>query len=250
MADSPFMNVLALEAATSRLSAALVTAWGTPQAVLASRTLEAPRAAAERLLEMVSDLSNDTGCPPGSLDLVAVDRGPGMFTGIRMALSTAQGIAAGLGLPIATVDALAALALTAAAKDPDTASSAVVPGHYLCLGDARKGELYLGAFMVPAGTVARAAPERLVEDTLVRPEGVRALLPDIGPAHWCIVGAGANVHARTLAAQLAPLAPKIRSEVTAPSAAAVAWLGARAHAEGGSGPPERALPVYLRSALG
>lgn len=250
MADFTSMNVLALEAATSRLSAALVTAWGTPQAVLASRTMEAPRAAAERLLEMVSELGTETGCAPRALDLIAVDRGPGMFTGVRMALSTAQGIAAGLGLPIATVDALAALALTAAAEDPDTASAAVVPGHYLCLGDARKGELYLGAFTVQAGTVATAVPERLVEDTLVSPEGVPALLPDIGPAHWFIAGAGANAHARALAPLLAPLTPKVLSGVTAPAAAAVAWLGARAHAEGRSGPPESALPVYLRSALG
>lgn len=128
------MNILALDTATQLCSLALVK--DGQLAVQIDLTVKAGHSgsllpAVDRMLEM-------GGLAPKDIDLVACGLGPGSFTGIRIGLATAKGLAAGLGCKLAgvsTLDALAAAALPS--KLP------VLP-----LIDARKGEVFCARYSV------------------------------------------------------------------------------------------------------
>ena len=103
------MLTLAFDTATSVATSALVR----DGEVLGERV-----STAVRVLEDVDALLRDAGVKPGDLDALAVGIGPGSFTGVRMGLAVARGIALSLGVPVAgvsTLDALAAGALDAVA---------------------------------------------------------------------------------------------------------------------------------------
>ncbi|HET6545683.1 MAG TPA: tRNA (adenosine(37)-N6)-threonylcarbamoyltransferase complex dimerization subunit type 1 TsaB, partial [Rhodanobacteraceae bacterium] len=106
------MNLLAVETATESCSAALLA--GT---TLLTRSELAPRRHAELLLPMCESLLAEAGIARSALDAIAVGRGPGAFTGVRLALSAAQGMALALDIPVVPVSSLAALALDAPADD-------------------------------------------------------------------------------------------------------------------------------------
>src|SRR5215469_4188984 len=106
------MNLLAIETSTEACSVALVHGEN-----VVARTELAPRRHAERVLPMADELLAESGISKHALDAIAVGRGPGAFTGVRLAVSLAQGMAVALGLPVVTVSSLAALALEAPEDD-------------------------------------------------------------------------------------------------------------------------------------
>ena len=99
------MNLLAIETSTECCSVAL--ACGDEVVV---RSEVAPRRHAELLLPMCDAVLAEAGLSRRQLDAIAVGRGPGAFTGVRLAISAAQGIALALDLPVVPVSSLAALA--------------------------------------------------------------------------------------------------------------------------------------------
>ena len=125
------MNLLAIETATECCSVALLAG-----ARLIERSELAPRRHAELLLPMCDEVLAEAGLARRDLDALAVGRGPGAFTGVRLAVSAAQGIALALGIPVVPVSSLAALAMQA----PDDG------GDVLAVIDARMGEVYAGFF--------------------------------------------------------------------------------------------------------
>lgn len=149
-------TVLALESATEACSVALL---------VEGRVLErfelAPRGHAERLLPWAEALLAEAGIARSAIDRIACGRGPGSFTGVRLALATAQGLALGLDRPLVTVSTLAALAQTVLDADR---------GPVLALIDARMDELYGGLFEADQQGLASA----LGEAWLARPEAVVA----------------------------------------------------------------------------
>lgn len=150
------MRILALDSATEACSAALLC-----DEDLRLRFEVLGRGHAERLLPMVDELLAEAGVGLGELDALAVGRGPGAFTGVRIAISLAQGLALGSGLRVAPVSDLRALAAAALAKS--TADFALA-----CL-DARMGEVYWG--------LARATADgrcELLEEGLAAPGTVPA----------------------------------------------------------------------------
>src|SRR6185437_7852342 len=125
------MNLLAIETATEACSVALL--YGE---ALIDRSELAPRKHAELVLPMAEELLAEAGISRKRLDAIAVGRGPGAFTGVRLATSVAQGLALALDIPVVPVSSLAALAMQA----PKNGAA------ILATIDARREEIYAGAF--------------------------------------------------------------------------------------------------------
>jgi tRNA threonylcarbamoyladenosine biosynthesis protein TsaB len=122
------MKILAIESATGSVGCAL-WADGAP---LASFVLAAPQRHAEVLMPAIDDLCRYAAVPVSGLDGVAVDVGPGLFTGLRVGLATARAIATARGIPAAGVTSLEALAHPHRRRR----------GLLAAVVDARRGEVF------------------------------------------------------------------------------------------------------------
>ena len=140
------MRILAIETATGASSVALVE--GRRVVGSASRL---GRAGHERFLVPAIDFCfEQAGWKPHQLDVVVVDAGPGLFTGIRVGIATGQGLAAMLGVPIMAASSLDALALRAATGRR----------HIWSVVDARRREVAVAGYRpVPGGAVMDSPPE-------------------------------------------------------------------------------------------
>lgn len=223
---APALRVLALDTSTEACSAALLLRDGQ---VLARETLT-ERSHAELILPMIDALLAEAGLLPEALDGLAFGRGPGGFTGVRVAAGVAQGLACGAGLSVAPVSSLAAVAA-------EVAWAAGSSTGVLVCNDARMGELYHACFRFDD-----AAPLMAVE---LAPERVGPPAT-IGVAPGCSHCAGNGL----------PRHPDLLARLTAagllfhagvyPRAATIARLGAAVLASGGGVPATEALPVYVR----
>jgi len=215
-------NILAIETATEACSAALSV-----DGRIIERSEIAPRRHAELILPMIASLLAEAGLARAQLDGIAVGRGPGAFTGVRLAIAVTQGLALALDVPIVPVSSLAALAQDA----PDAGAS------ILAVIDARMGEVYAGAFRRGADGLVEAIGDETVgkADELILPQSIQ----------WCVVGTGWDAYRAALAPRLPP-PPTFADGVRYPQARAVAVLAAPQFAAGRGVAPEQALPVYLR----
>ena len=171
---------------------------------------------------MVEAVLNETGIARSSLDVIACDRGPGSFTGIRIGVGVAQGIAMGLDRPVVGVSSLLALAELCGKE-------AVLPAI-----DARMGQVYWALLCqdkaAPTGWTCRQ-PEQVSD-----PESVAALA-----LHAVGVGSGWDRY------------PDVLSRCSGdwialrfPDATAIASIAVREIAAVGIGKSGSAAPVYLR----
>ncbi|HET7268571.1 MAG TPA: tRNA (adenosine(37)-N6)-threonylcarbamoyltransferase complex dimerization subunit type 1 TsaB [Oleiagrimonas sp.] len=217
------MNLLALDTATEACSVALLMG---DQLVERSDIL--PRRHAEHVLPMAEAVLAEAGLSRAQLDGIAVGRGPGAFTGVRLGVSVAQGLAAALDRPVVTVSSLAALAMEAPADD----------AAVLAVIDARMGEVYAGAFARTDDGLVEALDDECVckaEDLVV---------PDASA--WNVVGTGWGEYADVIGGKL-PAAPRWGRAQRFPQARHVARLAIPPFAAGNTLAPEEALPVYLRN---
>jgi tRNA threonylcarbamoyladenosine biosynthesis protein TsaB len=214
------MKLLAFETATEACSVAL---WIDGEII--ERFEIAPRRHAELSLPWAGQLLAQAGIARSQLDAIAVSRGPGAFTGVRLAIALAQGIALALDKPVVAISTLAALAMQSAA---DRTIAAI---------DARMGEVYIGAFeRIDDGQVA-ASPE-----TVMRPES--AQLPDAG--QWVAVGTGFAAAGGALASHLGLQLLRVDAAAL-PHAADVARLAVLAYQRGDLLAPDQVEPAYLRN---
>ena len=213
------MRLLAFETATEGCSVAL---W--LDGTVHERFEIAPRRHAELALPWAEGLLAEAGVARAQLDAIAVSRGPGAFTGVRLGVALAQGIALGLDRPVVPVSTLMALAAPVAGE------------RVIAAIDARMGEVYLAAYRRDGGALVELQPEA------VGPPDAIAL-PDGGVWH----GAGTG-----FAAVDGALRSRLGDRLAAVDAAAlpragdVARLGAAAFARGEAIAPERLEPAYLR----
>ena len=150
-------RILAIETATEACSAALYV-----DGEVSERFQLAPREHALLILPMIDALLVDAGMSLGALDAVAYGRGPGSFTGVRIAASVAQGVAFAADLPVVAVSTLASLALGA--------MSATGQHSVMSALDARMNEVYWGLYeREPAGL-----PRLQGEECVCAPGHVRA----------------------------------------------------------------------------
>lgn len=133
-----------------------------PGELLGGVDMPAPRAANTVLLQTVERVLADAGLAPGDLAAVACGRGPGSFTGVRIGVATAKGLAHGASIPLAGFGTLDAVAWRA------WRSGAMAGGTLLgVLGDAMRGEVYPALF-----AVSDTGPERLTADRVATPADV------------------------------------------------------------------------------
>jgi tRNA threonylcarbamoyladenosine biosynthesis protein TsaB len=216
-------RLLALDTATENCSVAL---WLDGELLLRARM--SAREHADMVLGMVDELLGEAGLKLAQLDALAVGRGPGGFTGVRIAVSVVQGLALGTGLPVVPVSNLHALAWRAWQQHG---------WHRVQVAmDARMGELYAAACSLDQdGRIIQIGEERvLAPQALVLPEG-----------QWWGAGPGWQAQADALAAVAASLTALDAGIF--PDAAAVAALAARHLRDGGAALDGTGLtPVYLR----
>jgi tRNA threonylcarbamoyladenosine biosynthesis protein TsaB len=209
------MLVLALDTALDRTAVALTDG----KRVAVARVEVMDRGHAERLLPMVEAVMTEAALPLSAIDRIVVTIGPGSFTGIRIALAAARGIALAIGRPVVGIDTLTALA--ASLGEP-------AGGAILAAIDARRGEIY-AALLTPDGGMIEPPFVADAAGVLARIDGRAAV----------IVGSGAPILAHQAAIEgrsVPPLRP-----LPGPDPLAVARLGAAAPL------PARAPgPLYLR----
>lgn len=163
------MIVLGLDTSTAATAVGLQLADGT---VLERRDDPAPGAHpghATRLLAMTAQLLQDSGSSWEEIERVAVGLGPGTFTGLRVGVATARGLAHSRGIELVGVSSLQALAF-AALRPSGGADGRERPAVALAVIDARRGEVFAAAYEHgPAGVPRRLsapaalAPQRLAE---------------------------------------------------------------------------------------
>lgn len=104
------LNVLALDTCFASCSVAVATGVGTPQSRVTSRFEEMSKGQAERILPMVAETVGAAGIAPGQLGLIAVTVGPGSFTGTRIGIAAAKGLALACGIEAAGFTSLHVIA--------------------------------------------------------------------------------------------------------------------------------------------
>ncbi len=219
------MRILALDTSTECCSAALLM-----DSNLAGRELDLGLRAAEHILSMIDGLLAETGLALGALDAIAFGRGPGGFTGVRLAASVAQGLAFGAGLPVVPVSDLRAVAQRALESD------AAIERVIVC-NDARMQEVYWGCFeRGPDGLAVTVGEEKVGKPGTV---GI--------PADWSsAVGVGRGFAAYPeLRERIGDRLSGILEQLL-PRAHEIARLAVPIVRSGGAVPPEEAIPVYLR----
>jgi tRNA threonylcarbamoyladenosine biosynthesis protein TsaB len=217
------VKLLAIDTSTEACSVALSF-----DGDLRERYEVAPRRHTELVLPWADALLAEAGIGKGSLDAIAVARGPGAFTGVRLAVAIAQGMALALGKPVIPVSTLAALALRAG----DTGDTPI-----LAAIDARMGEVYLGAFRRDADALLQP----LAEEWMATPAQPRLGLA----SQWNGVGSGFAAADGALRSALGE-ALKSCDATALPRAADVARLAAIAWVRGEAIAPDRLEPAYLR----
>lgn len=212
------MKLLAIETSTEACSVAVYV----DGAVHARHEL-APRRHTQRVLPWAEQLLAEAGVARSQLDALAVGRGPGAFTGVRLAIALVQGLALALDRPVVPVSTLAVLARQG-------------EGEVLAAMDARMGEVYVGRF-------------RRGDDGRVLAAGAEQVLPpaQVPVPAQAVHGIGTGFDAGGGALRLR-LGDRLRAvDATAlPHAADLAVLAAAAFARGEAVDAARVEPAYLR----
>lgn len=226
------MKLLAFETSTEACSVAL---WLDGE--VGERFELAPRRHAELSLPWAEALLAEAGIGRSQLDAVALGRGPGAFTGVRLAIAVAQGIALALDRPLLPVSTLAVLALRASVPAGEAPAGEAAPHRVYASIDARMGEVYTGAFELRDGEAFALDAERVCAPA-------EAVVPGENGG-WLGVGTGFGAAEGALAQRLAPRFAAIDAQAL-PHAADLARLAAAAYARGEAIAPELVEPAYLR----
>ncbi len=249
-------TILAIDTSTERLGVALLHG-----DVCAYRHFQLGTGHANQVLGVVEELLQECGINRAALDAIAVCRGPGGFTGLRIAIGVAQGLALALDRPVVPVSGLRVLAAAASgfAGPPEppeppepmgamAATRANAPGPVVAVIDARMGEFYAAAWKDAAAAWAGAAP--LFPEALLKPESlIEQVGQFVGPGVIALAAAGGSGKAQVpdgFAERSQSTLMGAEVEATWPDARVLAWLGRQGLLAGEGVPAEAAQPVYLR----
>lgn len=218
------LSVLAFDCAGSSCSAAVFAAG----AARSARFELMGRGQSERLVPMIGEVMAEAGLAYGQLDAIAVTRGPGGFTGVRIGLATARGLGLATGRPLIGVtnfEAVAAAVPAAPAEDRPL----------LVILETKRDDLFVQRFAVEAGQWRAAAPGLSLP--------AAELAGHVGTGPLVLAGDAAARAARALPAGIRA-ALELRAEACHAEAAVVARLVAGRPLPAEAAPP---TPVYLRA---
>ena len=217
------MKLLAIETATESCSAALLI-----EGEIFSINEVAPRRHNEIILSMCEQVLAQGQTELSQLNAIAFGRGPGAFTGVRLAASVTQGIALAHDLPVVPVSSLAAMAQAAYQSKQAT--------QVLSCIDARMQEVYIGLFQHNQEDIMQA----VIDEQVIKPE-----LIEINISKDCVgIGSGWKCYAETLQQKCGKHISY--DESAYPEAEFVARLGNYYFQQGQTVSAIEALPVYLR----
>lgn len=222
------MRILAIETATIEVGAAVADESGP----LASVTARPGRRQAETLHPAIADACRIARVTPAELDAIAVDIGPGLFTGLRVGVAAAKALAGALGLPVVTATSLEVL-------------RAACPrgiGTVIPVIDMRRGEVAWLMPASPATEVRVGSPTELATELA----GLAGLVVGLGPVLF--VGDGALRHRELLERALVPAPVFGGTELAAPPVASLAVLAIAAMKDGRCCDPAAVRPFYGREA--
>lgn len=218
-------TILAIDTATQACSVALSV-----NGSLLEDFRLAPRQHNTLVLPMVEQIMAQAGISLKELDAIAFGRGPGSFTGLRVAAGVVQGLAYGADLPVVPVSTLAALALDGFKQ---TGSN-----HWLAALDARMGEIYLGGYHIEYIDKALSVSS-VYDECVIKPDrllDMQTSYQGIGSG-WC--------YEEELVTRL-PSKPEHIFIDSEPRAACIVELAELAWERGDTLVAHQAIPVYLR----
>jgi tRNA threonylcarbamoyladenosine biosynthesis protein TsaB len=220
------MKLLALDTSTEACSAAVYT-----DGTVFSEFELTPRAHTQLILPMVEKVLAVAGLRLQDVDAVVVGRGPGAFTGIRIGVGVAQGLAMAADKPVIPVSTLAALAQQAYMQHGVT--------QVLAALDARMKEIYWGQYTLQDGLMCLQG-----EEQVCTPEN--APVPDA--AGWLAIGHGWSAYADALQVRFSGKLEGMDTE-SLPAAEFMLPLALVEYQAGRAIMPEDAQPVYLRNKI-
>ncbi len=238
MMNSDILHVLALETSTPTAEVAVVRgARGT--APSAMQVLAAAESGAdthsEVLLTLIDEVLRAAALTLEEVDGIAIGAGPGSFTGLRIGMATAKGLAFAKDKPLWMVSSLAALAMAHHAFNQQD-GRVIVP-----IVDARRREVFVGGYRMAGSEAENLAPEAVMAPGEVG-DYIDALAERLGHESIVSLGSGFALYPELLA-ELGPRASVVADGRQTPSAAAVGYLAL------GNELPDRlssGTPVYVR----
>ena len=237
------MLILALESTTEACSVALLNDKKPKNTQIVEQFKIAPRQHTRLLLNMVDSLLHQQGVSKNDLTAIAFCRGPGAFTGLRITVGVAQGLAFGLNLPLIPVSSLAALAQGWYRYNHHTA--------FLSCLDARKKEVFWGIYRIEEGYARpvgeeQVSPLQRVMDSVKSLPQSRAPLQVAGTATHLIKELSGSFKEPEIELGLT-FVDSLTDGLNYPHAYDVAFLAAEEYRLGNTVRAEQALPVYLRN---
>ncbi|MDT8371541.1 MAG: tRNA (adenosine(37)-N6)-threonylcarbamoyltransferase complex dimerization subunit type 1 TsaB [Gammaproteobacteria bacterium] len=218
------MNILALDTCTESCSAALLY-----KGQLFEQSVMTQRGHSDLILGMMDILFKQAKVSIADVDVLAFGRGPGSFTGVRVGVGVAQGIAYARELPVVPVSTLAAVA-------QDVAATSNTP--YIAVAiDARMGEIYCASYQLIDGIVHLLDQERVCPPEEFHP---------FSDEHWFGVGTGWSEYKDQLTQNFSEHLADISGEHY-PQAINIISVAQHDIAAGRTVSSEQALPVYLRN---
>ncbi|MDC9612645.1 tRNA (adenosine(37)-N6)-threonylcarbamoyltransferase complex dimerization subunit type 1 TsaB [Xenorhabdus khoisanae] len=218
-------RILAIDTATEACSVAL---WN--EGVVEALFEISPREHTQRILPMVRDVLSKGNLSLQQLNALAFGRGPGSFTGVRIGVGIAQGLALGAELPMLGVSSLKTMAQGAFRLKGAT--------NVLVAIDARMGEIYWGQY----SRNSQGEWQGDETEAVLKPEQAQAIMSSLS-GEWAIAGTGWEAYPQLLDSHLTLVA----SEITLPHAEDMLPLAIQMWEAGEATSVEHAEPVYLRN---
>ncbi len=222
------MIMLGIETATEYLSAALLV-----DNVIYERSVVSQTSHCELLAGFILDLTDEAGIAPDGIECVSVSTGPGSFTGLRIGIATAMGLAYGLVIPVCGIGTLEGLAYSAGLL--------VGQGMLVCpVIDAKRSEAYTAVYRTADGI-----PETVMKPVALPAANLAGRLAEYGEP-VIVTGPAITVFKDIISKSPVKSVTFAAPESAHPSARFIAGLGIEVYRGAGGLNPAQLEPIYLR----